>query len=279
MSHYEELLGNGHTNTSQQIVLMTTLKCYRYSYRVFDFLRPAMLSALQNDCESHALGMRHDEKEDDFLWLIGTWVIQDLLEGHIGYSDELFEAWESKSTPECQCHVLLNRCSSIGESGSARSDTVFEPMRIWDRLYDRATSVDEVDYLQSSLYHLIKTGVLPHDQWVARLAKTYAFGTDWLHLLWLKDELVDLAMGHPDEAISVLDAATTNATGEQQLRCHALSSAAAPVIGTILLRNGMNYDEGIRDLMSKLARVGGITDLDSSVLRFIDDRREENNQS
>ena len=83
-------------------------------------------------------------------------------------------------------------------------------------------------------------------------------------------------MGHPDEVISVLDAATTNASGEQQLRCHALSSVAAPVIGTILLRNDMNYDEGIRDLMSKLARVGGITDLDSSVLRFIDDHRKEN---
>ena len=263
--YYHDLFGNGHANIGQQVVLTTALSLCRYSSRMFDYLRPAMLSALEEGCAHYVLGYRRNA--GDCSWLLGAWAMYSLLLGHISCSDELFSLWEEKSSTEQQCDVLLHHCLGIRNLQPVRLVPTLRAAHLWDRLYNRAASTTTAESLQCALYGLIKTEILPRGWWAPRLANTCALGACSARLPLLEDELTNLARDHADYALSILSV-LIEGVAVTPSQHYVLRRIAVPIVGTVLMQGDECARRDARETMSALGRLG-MTNLDTLVDEYV----------
>lgn len=265
-AHRMELLGGPNATPSQQVVLTTMLGMFPFRRWLFDYVRPALVNALESNCEAYLLG--HDGTHD-CCELIGIWSMQALLLGHITLTDDIYSLWEKKSDPARQCAVLRYCCSSICDlklGANLRTALLFRSAVLWDRLFKRSASstlpIEAAHHLHCSIRKMIKTGFYPSSWWAPRLAALCKTSPQKEDLAFLQEELTDLAGGDPEAALDILDAAASQSAGNMPL--YALRRVAVPIISAAFKQEDERIHGHARGTMSKLGRLG-LVDLDTLI--------------
>jgi len=274
-SHKEDILGTETVlSTGQQITLTTTLATSGYYNDAFDLVRGSLLAATKQ-ISSLTSGWEADAKPDQ---LIGRWVINAFIWGHIDYDDEVLQSFYAYASPETRGDVIGHIAWAFMRADKVAPELIPKLGELWDlRVAHVKERPDDKDEL-NDFFWFIRSGKYAPEWWLPRLSEAAelhgALDTQGM----IGEILASAAKGYPREALTALKLLLNGDPDIEGMKYDLMEHSAPAVIAAALSSGEETMAGDARNYMNMLGASGYIN-LEDRVNKIINSNQLDANDS
>ncbi|MFZ2545133.1 MAG: hypothetical protein WAW80_04100 [Candidatus Saccharimonadales bacterium] len=241
-------------NEHQQIVVTTAMATSSYYNDCFDLIR-GPLAYLVKDISKVKAGW-NGRYEPEVL--IGAWIINAFVWGHIQKDDPLFQSYFSDVPADDRGNAIGHIAWAIMQAEKADAEFVRRFGELWDlRVAHIKSNPDEKEEIKD-FYWFVRSGKYPIEWWLPRLIEAAEIHGELKTHGMIGEILADASATHPNQTLHALRLLLTEKPDTDMLNYDLREHAAPIVIASALRSNDETLKREATEFMHDLGSWGYI---------------------